>query len=67
MVIYDPVVKESRYFSIFECGKYILSNIDVTHEQSCMSTPREKYYTKMCESLVDYNDYNGIPLSNEKI
>ena len=39
----------------------------MTYEQACMDTPREKYYTKMLETLVDYNDRKNVPLSNEKI
>ena len=32
-----------------------------------MSNPRDKYYTKIYETLVDYNDRNNAPFSNEKI
>ena len=32
-----------------------------------MSTPKEKYYTNMLETLVDYNDRNNAPLSNDKL
>ena len=32
-----------------------------------MATPREKYYTKMLETLVDYNDHQNAPFSNEKL
>ena len=32
-----------------------------------MVTTRDKYYTKILETLVDYNDFNNAPLSNEKI
>ena len=32
-----------------------------------MATPREKYSEKMLETLVDYNDSNNTPLSNEKL
>ena len=32
-----------------------------------MATPRDKYYTKMYETLVDYNDRNNAPWSNEKL
>ena len=32
-----------------------------------MATQRDKYYTKMYETLVDYNDRNDAPLFNEKI
>ena len=32
-----------------------------------MATKKDKYYTKMLETLVDYNDHNNVPFSNEKI
>ena len=32
-----------------------------------MATTKDKYYTKMLETLVDYNDRNNAPLSKEKI
>ena len=32
-----------------------------------MATPRDKYYTKMLETLVDYNEHNNAPLSIEKL
>ena len=32
-----------------------------------MSTPRGKYYTKMHENLVDSNDRNDAPFSNDNI
>ena len=47
--------------------KNLLNRLDVTYEQACMATTRDKYYTKMLETLVDYNDRNNAPLSNEKL
>ena len=32
-----------------------------------MTTLREKYYSKMLETLVDYNDSKNAPLSNDKL
>ena len=32
-----------------------------------MSTTKEKYYTKMLETFVDYNDRNNAPFSSENI
>ena len=59
--------KVSSYFDIFGCGKNILNIIDVTYERACMATPIDKYYDMMLETLVDYNDCNIAPLSNEKL
>ena len=52
-----------RYFNIFECGRNPFNGIDVTYEQACMATPKENYYEKMLDDLVDYNDRNNAPLS----
>ena len=32
-----------------------------------MATTKDKYYMKIFETLVDYNDCNNASLSNEKI
>ena len=41
------------YFNVLECGRNILNRLDMTYEQACMATLREKYYTNMLETLVD--------------
>ena len=55
------------YFNIFECGRNILNRLDVTYKQECMATPKDKYYTKLLKTVVDYNDYHNAPFSNEKL
>ena len=47
--------------------KNILNKLDATYEQACMVTPRDKCYTKIYETLVDYNDCNDAPFSNDNI
>ena len=54
-------------FNIFYCGRYIFNRLDVTYEQACMATTKEKYSTKMLENLVDYNDCKNAPFSNDNI
>ena len=44
-----------------------MNMLDAMCERSCMATPRDKYYTKMYKTLVDYNDRKDAPVSNEKI
>ena len=64
----SSVTKEvPSYFNIFECGRNLLDILDVTYERACMATPREKYYEKMLETLVDDNNRNGAPFSDEKL
>ena len=55
-----------NYFNIFDCGGNNLNRLDVTYEQAHMATTKEKYHTKMLETLVDYNDRSNAPFSNEK-
>ena len=38
-----------------------MNRLDVTYERTCMTTPKEKHYTKMLEIIVDYNDRNNAP------
>ena len=38
----NPVVKETRYFNIFECGRNLLKKIDVTCKRACMAKSRDK-------------------------
>ena len=53
---YSVTHEVPSYFNIFDCGGDLLNGLDVTYEQACMSITKEKYYTKMLETLVDYND-----------
>ena len=64
---YSVTMEVPSYFNIFECSGNILDILDLTYERACMATPKEKYYTKLLKTLVDGNNRNGAPLSNEKI
>ena len=66
-VTYDIFVKETSYFNIFKCWNNILNNIDAKYKRACMATPRDQYYTIIYETLVDYNNRDVAPLSNEKL
>ena len=39
----------------------------MSYEQACMAATKDKYYTKMLETPVDYNDCNNAPFSNDNI
>ena len=56
-----------HYFNIFECGTNLLDQLDVTYQQALMSTPQDKYYTRMLENLVEMNNRNGETFSNDKL
>ena len=53
------------YFNILECGSNILDILDVTYEQACMATTKYIYYEKFLKTLLDDNNRNGAPFSNE--
>ena len=55
------------YFNIFDGGRNLLNWLDMTYEQACMSTTKDKYFEEMLETLVDHNDRHSAPLSNEKL
>ena len=44
---YSATKEVPSYFNIFEYGRNILGRLDVTYEQVCMATPKDKYYDKM--------------------
>ena len=61
----EPTVIEKRtsYFNIFECGRNLLDQLDVTYQRAFMASPvqegfyepstaRERYHDKMAESLT---------------
>ena len=55
------------YFNISEYGRNILNRLEVTYERACMANPRDKYYEKMLDTLVDYNDHHNALLSKENL
>ena len=67
LVTYNPGVKETIYFNLFECGRNLLNRLDATCEHACLANSKEKYHTEMYKNLVDYNDRNDAPLFNENI
>ena len=66
-VTQDPVVNEPSCFSIFECKINILNQLDAKYERACMAIPRDKYYTKIYQTLVDYNYRKNATFFNENI
>ena len=67
MVVGNPVVKEPKYFNIFKYGNNLLKRIDVMCKRSCMEKSRDKYYTEFLTTIIDCNNHNDAPLSNENI
>ena len=63
---YSVTKEVPSYFNIFECGRNLLDRLDVTYEGACMAAQKDKYYTKLFQTLVDVNIRNGATFSNEK-
>ena len=59
--------KITSYFNIFECGKNLLDQLDVTYQRAFMVTSAEdEYYKEMVKSLMKASNV-GRKLCNEKI
>ena len=59
--------KVKSCLNIYECGRNVLDQLDVTYQQVYMATPKEKYYNALLDNLAKENNIKGEPLSNEKI
>ena len=47
--------------------KNFLNNLDATCKKACIATSKDKYYTKMFNTLTGYNDRKNMPWSNANI
>ena len=59
--------KVKGYFNIYECGRKLLYRLDVTYQRVYMSTPKDKYYNGLLDTLVKDNNLRGEPFSNQNI
>ena len=60
--------KVTRYFNIFECGRNLLDQLDVTYQQAFMATSaQDEYYIEMTKSLIKANIGSDGKICNEKI
>ena len=55
------------YFNIYECGRNLLDQLDVTYQRAFMATSKDKYYNALLDTLVKDNILRGKPLSNQNI
>ena len=63
----NPFSMELSYSNIFKCGNNILNKLDATCKRAWIATSRDKYYAKIYETLIDFNDRNDGPFSNKNI
>ena len=59
--------KVNIYFNIYEWGRNLLDQLDVTYQRTFMATPKDKYYNAFLDNLVKENNLRGEPFSNQKI
>ena len=58
--------KVTSYFNIFECGRNLLDQLDVTYQQAFMATPAENendYYKEMLRS----DSLTSVALLSDKV
>ena len=70
--------KGSSYFNIFECGRNLLDNLDVTYQRALMAKPvqeglyqispaRERYYDMMANNIIETNVKSEGTINDEEI
>ena len=59
--------KVKSNFNIYECGRNLLDRLDVTYQRAFISTPKDKYYNALLDTIVKENNLRGEPLSNQNI
>ena len=70
--------KGTIYFNIFEYGRNLLDQLDVTYQRAFMASPvqeelyqpspaRERYYDKMAESLMKAKVGNDVTINNDEL
>ena len=76
----EPSVTEkvTSYFNIFECGRNLLDQLDITYQRSFMESPvregyympspaRKRYYDQLAKSLINSNVVNDGTINNDKL
>ena len=72
------IEKGTSYFNIFECGRNLLDQLDVTYQWAFMASPvqevfyqpytaRERYYDKMAESLIKAKVGSDGTINNDEL
>ena len=66
----EPSVTEivTSYFNIFECGRNLLDQLDVTYQQAFMATSaQDEYYKVITKIIIKANIGSDVKILNEKI
>ena len=69
--------KGSSYFNIFECGRNILGQLDVTYQRAFVAPPvqegfytppsRERYYDQLTKCVINLNVGSDGTINNDKL
>ena len=70
--------KVTSYFNIFECGRNLLDQLDVTYQRAFMASPvregyympspaRERYYDQLAKSLINSNVGSEGTINNDNL
>ena len=69
--------KLTSRFNIFECGRNILDQLDVTYQRAFMASPvregyytspeQERYYDQLAKSLISLNVGRDGTINNDKL
>ena len=77
----EPLVTEkvTSYFNIFECGRNLFNQLDVTYQRGheLMASPvreeyytspaRDRYYEQLTKSLINLNVESDGTINNDKL
>ena len=72
------IEKGTSYFKIFECGRNLLDQLEVTYQRAFMASPvqeglyqpspeRERYYDKVAESLIKAKFGSDGTINNDEL
>ena len=72
------IQKGTSYFNIFECGRNLLDQLDVTYQRAFMASPsqegyyqpspaQERYYDQLEKSLINSNVRSDRTINNNKL
>ena len=70
--------KGTSYFNIFECGRNLLDQLDVTYQQAFIASPvkeghymtspaQERYYYQLAKSLINSNVGSDGTINHDKL
>ena len=72
------IEKGTSYFNIFECGRNLLDQVDVTYQRLFMASPvkeglyqpstaRERYYDQIADNIIEANVQSNGTINYEEL